>query len=170
MFFKVVGIFSKTYFLNRLRKLIPDLQMDDIEPARCGIRAMALGPEGDMLDDFKIEYPTGSGKVMTIDDVAHELSMRLTKLFLRNEKGERPAFGKNPKLQHDPHFRDYVLFHEYFHGDSGRGVGASHQTGWTGLVAKLLMPRAVHRVDDGDGSGHQHPHSQHQPTTRKAIP
>ncbi len=92
-------------------------------------------------DDFKIEYPTGSGKFLTIDDVAHELSMRLTKLFLRNEKGERPAFGKNSKLQNDPHFRDYILFNEYFHADTGAGLGASHQTGWTGLVAKLLQPR-----------------------------
>jgi len=93
-------------------------------------------------DDFKIDYPTGSGNLVTIDDVAEELAKRLTKLFLRNEKGIRPAFGDNPKLQADPHFKDYLFFHEYFHGDTGEGLGASHQTGWTGLVAKLLQPRA----------------------------
>ena len=65
----------------------------------------------------------------------------MTRLFLRNDQGKRPVFGENSRLQNDPHFRDHVLFHEYFHGDSGRGVGASHQTGWTGLVAKLLQPR-----------------------------
>lgn len=92
-------------------------------------------------DDFKIEYPTGSKHFVTLDDVADELSKRLTKLFLRNEKGVRPAFGNNQKMQTDPHFKDYLLFHEYFHGDNGAGLGASHQTGWTGLVAKLLQPR-----------------------------
>jgi hypothetical protein len=65
----------------------------------------------------------------------------LTRIFLRDARGLRPVYGNEARLQHDPHFRDYVLFYEYFHGDSGRGVGASHQTGWTGLVAKLLMPR-----------------------------
>ena len=93
-------------------------------------------------DDFKIECPTGSGKFMTINDVANELSRRLTRIFLKDERGKRPVFGYSEKMQNDPHFRDYVLFHEYFHGDNGRGVGASHQTGWTGLVAKLLQPRA----------------------------
>jgi hypothetical protein len=73
--------------------------------------------------------------------VAEELSRRLTRLFLRDEHGRRPAFGTCEKLQTDPHFRDYLLFHEYFDGDTGRGLGASHQTGWTGLVAKLLQPR-----------------------------
>jgi hypothetical protein len=92
-------------------------------------------------DDFKIEYPTGSGQFVTIDDVANELSRRLTRIFLRDESGRRAVFGDYAKLQTDPHFRDYLLFYEYFHGDSGRGVGASHQTGWTGLVAKLLQPR-----------------------------
>lgn len=92
-------------------------------------------------DDFKIECPTGSGNLMTINDVADELSRRLTKLFLRDKNGKRAVFGDNEKLQNDPHFRDNILFYEYFHGDTGRGVGASHQTGWTGLVAKLLQPR-----------------------------
>jgi hypothetical protein len=92
-------------------------------------------------DNFKIECPTGSGCYATINDVAAQLSCRLAKLFLCNEQERRPVFGGNEKLQRDPHFRDYLLFHEYFHGDSGRGVGAAHQTGWTGLIAKLLQPR-----------------------------
>jgi len=92
-------------------------------------------------DDFTVECPTNSGHFHTIDEVATELSRRLGGIFLRNEQGERPVFGTNRRLQDDPNFRDHVLFHEYFHGDSGRGVGASHQTGWTGLVAKLLQPR-----------------------------
>jgi hypothetical protein len=92
-------------------------------------------------DDFKIECPTGSGQYVTINEVAAQLSGRLAKLFLRDEHDRRPVFGDHEKFQRDPHFRDYLLFHEYFHGDSGRGVGASHQTGWTGLIAKLLQPR-----------------------------
>ncbi len=92
-------------------------------------------------DDFKIECPTGSGNYVTIDEVANELSRRLARVFLKDEHGKRPVFNYNEKIQTDPHFRDYVLFHEYFHGDNGRGVGASHQTGWTGVVAKLLQPR-----------------------------
>jgi hypothetical protein len=98
-------------------------------------------------DDFKVECPTGSGKFVTINDVADELSRRLTRLFLKGEDGQRPVLKSHPKLATDPHFRDYVLFHEYFHGDTGRGVGASHQTGWTGLVAKLLQPRST--IADG---------------------
>jgi hypothetical protein len=92
-------------------------------------------------DDFKVECPTGSGNFVTILEVANELTRRLTRLFLRDEEGRRPAFAHYEKLQTDPHFRDNLLFHEYFHGDNGRGLGASHQTGWTGLVAKLLKPR-----------------------------
>jgi len=98
-------------------------------------------------DDFKVECPTGSGKFLTINEIANELSRRLSRIFLRDEKGKRPVFNYNEKIQNDPHFRDYVLFHEYFHGDNGRGVGASHQTGWTGLVAKLLQPRAAESVE-----------------------
>jgi hypothetical protein len=95
-------------------------------------------------DDFKIECPTGSGRFMTIDDVAEELSARLRRIFLKDGTGHRPLFSHNEKLQKDPHFRDYLLFYEYFHGDSGRGVGANHQTGWTGLIAKLIQPRGGH--------------------------
>jgi hypothetical protein len=95
-------------------------------------------------DDFKVECPTGSGTFMTIDEVADELTHRLTRIFLKDNSGKRPVYGHHPKLQSDPHFRDHVLFYEYFHGDTGRGVGAGHQTGWTGLVAKLLQPRRIH--------------------------
>ncbi len=92
-------------------------------------------------DDFKVECPTGSGKFITLDEIAEELTRRLTKLFLTGEDGQRPVLKYHPKLATDPHFKDYVLFHEYFHGDNGCGLGASHQTGWTGLIAKLLRPR-----------------------------
>ena len=101
-------------------------------------------------DDFKVECPTGSGRYYTIEQVANELATRLTRLFLRDEHGRRPVLGENRRLQDDPHFRDYVLFHEYFHGDTGRGVGASHQTGWTGLVAKLLQPRRSETASERD--------------------
>ena len=93
-------------------------------------------------DDFKVECPTGSGTYLTILQVAEELTRRLTRLFLPDAQGKRPIYGQYPKLRDDPHFRDYVTFYEYFHGDSGRGVGASHQTGWTALIAKLLQPRS----------------------------
>ena len=92
-------------------------------------------------DDFRIEYPTGSGEFMTIAEASQGLTGRIKNLFLRNKAGERPAMGASPRLQKDPHFRDYILFYEYFHGDSGEGLGASHQTGWTGLIAKLLQAR-----------------------------
>jgi len=97
-------------------------------------------------EDFRVECPTGSGQFLTINEVANELATRLTRIFLADEQGRRPVFAHHPRLQTDPHFRDYVLFYEYFHGDTGRGVGASHQTGWTGLIAKLLFPRYTHAV------------------------
>jgi hypothetical protein len=93
-------------------------------------------------DDFRIECPTGSGQYLTIDGVAQELSRRLAATLLRDADGRRPTFGASEKLQRDPHFRDYLPFHEYFDGETGRGLGAAHQTGWTGLIAKLLMPRS----------------------------
>ena len=96
-------------------------------------------------DDFKVECPHGSGRFITIEEVTEELIRRLTRLFLKDEHGRRPIFGDAAKLQTDPHFRDCLLFPEYFHGDSGRGVGAGHQTGWTGLVAKLMRPRQRER-------------------------
>ncbi|MEM9444586.1 MAG: glucosidase [Verrucomicrobiota bacterium] len=90
-------------------------------------------------NDFKIEYPTGSGNFVTILQVANELSSRLINLFLKDERGNRPIYGHHKGIQSDPHFKDHILFYEYFHGDNGRGIGASHQTGWTGLVAKLIQ-------------------------------
>ena len=90
-------------------------------------------------DGYKVEYPTGSGRMATLWEVAGELSRRLTHIFLRDSSGRRPVFGGVEKFQDDPHWRDLVLFYEYFHGDNGAGVGASHQTGWTGLVAKLIQ-------------------------------
>jgi hypothetical protein len=98
-------------------------------------------------DDFKVECPTGSKQLVSLNDVANELAMRLSNIFLKDSNGERPVYNHHPRLQHDPLFRDYTLFYEYFHGDSGRGVGAGHQTGWTGLVAKLLMPRYARAHD-----------------------
>lgn len=91
--------------------------------------------------DFKVEYPTGSGQKKTLKEIANDLSERLISIFKKGKDGRRPVNGANEKLQFDPHFKDYILFYEYFHGDNGRGVGASHQTGWTGLVAKLIQPR-----------------------------
>lgn len=91
--------------------------------------------------DFKVECPTGSGNFMTLEGVAAEISRRLSQIFLLDEEGKRAVFGADAKMQSDPHFKDYPLFFEYFHGDTGSGLGASHQTGWTGLVAKLLMMR-----------------------------
>jgi hypothetical protein len=90
-------------------------------------------------DDFKVEYPTASGNFLSLKQVGNEIACRLLKIFLRDEKGKRPVFGAHEKLQNDPHFRDYILFHEYFHGDNGSGLGASHQTGWTGLIANLIV-------------------------------
>jgi hypothetical protein len=90
-------------------------------------------------DSFKVECPTGSGRMMNLFGVAEEIGARLTRIFLRDEQGRRPVFGGTEKFQHDPHWRDHLLFYEYFHGDNGAGIGASHQTGWTGVVAKLIQ-------------------------------
>jgi hypothetical protein len=89
-------------------------------------------------DNFKIECPTGSGNLMNLFEVAREITNRLTRIFLRDESGRRPVFGGAEKFQRDPHWRDNLLFYEYFHGDNGAGIGASHQTGWTGVVAGLI--------------------------------
>jgi len=89
-------------------------------------------------DDFKVECPTGSGKLLTLFEVAREIARRLSSIFLRDETGCRPVYGGSKKFQEDPHWKDYILFYEYFHGDNGAGLGASHQTGWTGLIARTL--------------------------------
>ena len=89
-------------------------------------------------DNFKIECPTGSGKLMNLFEVSQEISKRLERIFLRDEKGRRPVYGGSQKFQTDPYWRDNLLFYEYFHGDNGAGIGASHQTGWTGVIARLI--------------------------------
>ena len=89
-------------------------------------------------DYFKIECPTGSGRMMNLFEVGHEIANRLSSIFLRDKTGRRPVYGGTEKFQSDPHWRDYILFYEYFHGDNGAGLGASHQTGWTGLIAKMM--------------------------------
>jgi hypothetical protein len=96
--------------------------------------------------DFTVEHPYGAGVRKNLEEVADDLSGRLSGLFLKGADGRRPAFGRHPKYA-DPHWRDHVLFYEYFHGDDGTGIGASHQTGWTALAAKLLMPRRPDPVE-----------------------
>ena len=90
-------------------------------------------------DNFKVECPTGSGKMMNLFEVAKEIADRLSRIFLRNAEGKRPVYGGTEKFQTDPHWRDHILFFEYFQGDNGAGLGASHQTGWTGVVAKTIQ-------------------------------
>lgn len=89
-------------------------------------------------DNFKIECPTGSGKLMNLFEVSREIANRIASTFLRDENGRRPVYGGTEKFQADPLWKDYLLFYEYFHGDNGAGLGASHQTGWTGVVAKII--------------------------------
>jgi hypothetical protein len=89
-------------------------------------------------DDFKVECPTGSGNHLTLFEVAREIARRLNSIFLRDASGRRPVYGGTKKFQEDPHWKDYILFYEYFHGDNGAGLGASHQTGWTGVIARSL--------------------------------
>jgi hypothetical protein len=99
-------------------------------------------------DEFTVECPTGSGKFMMLKEVAIALSKRLVSIFEQNSEqnpeGQRPVYGKTDVFQKDPHWRDYILFHEYFHGDNGSGLGASHQTGWTGLVAAMISQNAAY--------------------------
>jgi hypothetical protein len=103
--------------------------------------------------EFSIEYPTGSGHYVTMDLIAKELSLRCIKIFLKDKDGNRPVYGHYKKMQEDPHFKDHILFYEYFHGDNGRGMGASHQTGWTGLVAEMIYKYykpATKKSEDAD--------------------
>ena len=94
-------------------------------------------------DDFKVECPTNSGIYLTLSEIASELSLRLAKIFQADTIGERPVNDKEKTIWRDKHFRNHILFYEYFHGDTGKGLGASHQTGWTGLIAKLLQVKSV---------------------------
>ncbi len=104
-------------------------------------------------DSYKVECPTGSGQMMNLWEVSEEISRRLNRIFLRDSEGRRPVHGRETRYQNDPHWRDLLLFYEYFHGDTGSGVGAGHQTGWTGLVAKLLQ-------QSGEDVGHKAPRKQ----------
>jgi hypothetical protein len=106
-------------------------------------------------DNFKIECPTGSGKLMNLFEVSQEISSRLTRIFTRNEQGLRPVYGGTQKFQTDANWRDYILFYEYFHADNGAGLGASHQTGWTGLVAKLIQLYGTMDAEQLLGAGRQ---------------
>jgi hypothetical protein len=96
--------------------------------------------------DLRVECPVGSGRMLNLQEVAHELGARLSSIFLADPAGHRPCHGGDSRFATDPHWKDLVLFHEYFHGDSGRGVGASHQTGWTALVVRCIEDRARDRV------------------------
>jgi hypothetical protein len=89
-------------------------------------------------NDFTVECPTGSGQRLNLYQVAEEISRRLANIFLKDKRGQRPVYGGTQKLQQDPHWRDCLLFYEYFHGDNGAGLGASHQTGWTGVIARMM--------------------------------
>jgi hypothetical protein len=98
-------------------------------------------------DGFRVECPARSGQIRSLGQVADELRNRLTRIFRRDESGRRPVFGSYEKMQTDPHFKDHILFHEYFDGENGRGLGASHQTGWSGLVANVIGD-----LYDGEGA------------------
>jgi hypothetical protein len=99
-------------------------------------------------DSLKVECPTGSGQEMTLKEVAIALSRRLVAIFQQDSTGRRPVYGGLEIFQSDPHWRNYILFYEYFHGDNGVGIGASHQTGWTGLVAMMILQNAECRVQE----------------------
>jgi hypothetical protein len=99
-------------------------------------------------DAFTVECPTGSGRQCTLLEVAHELGGRLTSIFLPGEDDRRPVYGGTERLHTDPHWKDLLLFYEYFHGDNGAGLGASHQTGWTGLVARIIQVRGYLKPED----------------------
>jgi hypothetical protein len=107
-------------------------------------------------DSFKMECPTGSGVQKNLFEIASDISQRMGKIFRRDKRGHRPVFGDTEKFQTDPYWRDHLLFYEYFHGDNGAGIGASHQTGWTGLVARFIQlfdnVTAEELLDEGSSS------------------
>jgi hypothetical protein len=98
-------------------------------------------------DEFTVECPTGSGRQMNLYQIAEEIGRRLASIFLKAKDGRRPIYGGTRKFQEDPHWRDYLLFYEYFHGDKGAGLGASHQTGWTGVIARIMHLFAISKPD-----------------------
>lgn len=101
--------------------------------------------------EFTVECPTGSGRQLNLHQVAEEIARRLGNIFLQDKDGRRPVFGGTRKFQEDPHWRDCLLFYEYFHGDNGAGLGASHQTGWTGIIARILQLFATVQQEDIEG-------------------
>jgi hypothetical protein len=119
-------------------------------------------------DDFKVECPTGSGRHLNLYQVADEISRRLSNIFLRDKDGRRPVFGGTRKLQQDAHWRDCLLFYEYFHGDNGAGLGASHQTGWTGIIARLMHIFATMKAED-IGTGKMAYFEKQAATVREAV-
>ena len=121
-------------------------------------------------NDFKIECPTGSGRVMTLWEVANDIARRLSNIFLRDKNGRRPVYGNTEKFQNDPHWRDLVLFYEYFHGDNGAGIGASHQTGWTGLVAWSIKSLAILNPDEVLKRGFEAAMTMQKPATPSESP
>lgn len=108
-------------------------------------------------DRFTIECPSGSGEYLTLHQVAEEIARRLQGIFLRDKNGRRPVYGGTRKFQDDPHWRDLVLFYEYFHGDNGAGLGASHQTGWTGVIARIMHLFATGTAEQHMESGKKPP-------------
>jgi hypothetical protein len=116
-------LWSKQFFFYKVGRW---LKQHGIQPYKANPRSLS------------IECPTGSGKQMNLYEVAEEIGGRLSKVFLKDEQGKRPVHGASRKFQEDPHWRDYHLFYEYFHGDTGAGVGASHQTGWSGAIARVM--------------------------------
>ena len=114
-------------------------------------------------DDFTVECPTGSGQRMTLYQVAEEISRRLANVFLKNQEGRRAVYGGTGKFQDDPHWRDLILFYEYFHGDNGAGLGASHQTGWTGIVARTMHLFATTTAQQVLALGKLAPHARTRP-------
>ncbi len=120
-------------------------------------------------DDFKIECPTGSGNLMNLFEVAREISNRLVRIFLRDQHGLRPVYGGTEKFQTDPHRKDYILFYEYFHGDNGAGLGASHQTGWTGSVAKLIEIFGRISPEQFLAGGRESAFGQSEPAVKKQV-
>ena len=126
-------------------------------------------------DAFTVECPTGSGRMLTLFEVARELTRRLEAIFLRDGNGRRPVFGGAETFQSDPHWRDHLLFYEYFHGDNGAGLGASHQTGWTGVVASLIQLFATVSTEDAAGQEtlstvHRPPAAPGAPCPRPQVP
>ena len=121
---------------------------------RCGSRSTTWSCAGLLHlyayygDDFTVECPTGSGRQCTLFEVAEELGRRLVSIFVPDDDGRRPVYGGTERFQNDPHWKDLLLFHEYFHGDNGAGLGASHQTGWTGLVARIIQVLGYLRPED----------------------